>query len=135
MNLQTGVSQWEFPASGDSSSNQASSSQEIVLHRPAPSHNAQNPESTTSPEDFDRYSLALDDIPLIVAAEQARAGDARPTDAPSMIFGTTRQPPSSTNRSSTPAHGHSQSLDGVPQIILSPSDGSAQNEFSRTDWG
>lgn len=135
MNLQIGISQWDFPALGDSSNNQASSYQEIDSHRPVPSHNTQNLELTTSLKDFVRYSLTLGDILRIVATKQARARNDRPKDVLSMIFVMIRQLLNSTNRSDTPNYGRSQSLNRVPQIVMSPSDGSANIEFLSMDSG
>lgn len=92
MNLRTGVSQWEPPASDQSSHDPASSSQEIVLHRPAPTHDAPDPVSTTSAEDSNQRSFSFDDVPPKIVVEPARAGDDRPTDAPNFVSGTTRPP-------------------------------------------
>jgi len=80
MNLETGVSHWEILALGDYSNYQASSSQKIVSHKPTPNHSEQNLELTTSPENSGRHSHTLKDVPRIVAAEQARARDDRPTE-------------------------------------------------------
>lgn len=78
MNLQTGLSQWEIPASDDYSTKQASSSQEMVAQTDTKPQ-CTDSELTTSKEDFDRYSHTLRGIPRIVAAEQAGARDDRLT--------------------------------------------------------
>lgn len=104
VNLKTGVSQWEFP---DSSNAPASSSQEMVLHRPAPGHNPQDPE-LSKPRDFDRYSLALEDIPRLIAIEQAKGGAGLSSSSANAL---------NNSKSS------SQSLGEMPHTVLSSLDG------------
>ena len=134
MNLETGSSQWDPPTSVAPSDNTASPSQELVSHRPAPSHNAQDPDATLSPANIDQYSLTLDDIPGMVAARSANLQEARVPDAPKRKPDRLPWSGSQLRGPSSSSHQHSQSLNGVPQIVLSPSDRGTQREVAEPDW-
>ncbi|KAF1961409.1 hypothetical protein CC80DRAFT_437190 [Byssothecium circinans] len=129
MNTRTGKSQWEYPTEEDIANEQASS-EEIVTHGQAPSHNTQGSKSKSPLNDYPPNSLVLDDIPRLVAAQQ-RAETDQP-NAPSVASASARQVPGIVNFTD-PSHGQSQSLDQLPQISLSPSNGTNSVEVTAPD--
>ncbi|KAF2640977.1 hypothetical protein P280DRAFT_427391 [Massarina eburnea CBS 473.64] len=144
MNTKTGKSQWELPTADEESSGQ-SSSKELGTHTQAPSPDS-DPNARTAAsqsaanlDDYTRESLTLDDIPRLVSTQQSfRAPEELgQEDAEQALSSSTSAPPAPTSQLRSwyhtldpvrPSHGHSQSLDRLPQIHLSEADG-------RTSYG
>ncbi|KAF2249613.1 hypothetical protein BU26DRAFT_286699 [Trematosphaeria pertusa] len=150
--LETGVSQRNFPTSGEPPSTEIPTRihQEMMSSKAASSNGAQGPRQAMSRDDLEsRSSFLLDDIPHIVAAEQTRenvsdstnlsksTGDdqlqptsnaaessdnARGSNDP--IFATTRMDP--VTRRLELSHDDLRSPDELPQIVVSLSESAPQ---------